>query len=206
MARYAIPSDHALGVPMSTIQALGRILGRNHALAHGLWQTGVYEARTLVAFVADPAQLTAAEMERWCRDFDNWAIVDTLCFKLFDQCPHAWTKVEPWCARADEFQKRAGPVLLACLAAHDESATDADFQGCLPAVIRAAEDERNFVRKGVSWALRMTGRRNPTLHAHVLELVRKLAASPSRAARTTAREVERELLRPDVRKKVAAKI
>ena len=28
-------------------------------------------------------------MNRWCRDFDNWGVVDTVCFKLFDQSPLA---------------------------------------------------------------------------------------------------------------------
>ena len=33
MARYAIPSDHAYGVAMKDIKALGKKLGRNQALA-----------------------------------------------------------------------------------------------------------------------------------------------------------------------------
>ena len=35
-------------------------------------------------------------MDRWCRDFDNWATCDTLCFALSDRTPHAWRKVESW--------------------------------------------------------------------------------------------------------------
>ena len=45
MARYAIPSEHAYGVAMRDIKALGTTLGRNQALAAALWDTGVYEAR-----------------------------------------------------------------------------------------------------------------------------------------------------------------
>ena len=36
MARYAIPSDRAFGVSMKDVQALGRALGRDHALALAL--------------------------------------------------------------------------------------------------------------------------------------------------------------------------
>jgi 3-methyladenine DNA glycosylase AlkD len=64
MARYAIPSDNAFGVTMPRIQALGRKLGRNHDLAKALWDTGVYEARVPAAWVADPARLTPAQMDR----------------------------------------------------------------------------------------------------------------------------------------------
>ena len=87
MARYAIPSGHALGVAMRDIKALGKMLGHNHELAVALWDTGVYEARILTSFVGDPAQLTPAQTDRWCKDFDNWAFCDAL--RLQPVRPHA---------------------------------------------------------------------------------------------------------------------
>src|SRR6478672_5990308 len=82
MARYAIPSDKAFGVPVGAIQKLGKELGRSHALAAALWEAGWFEARMLAAFVDEPAAVTPAQMDRWCRDFDSWAICDTICFHL----------------------------------------------------------------------------------------------------------------------------
>ena len=78
MARYAIPSDKALGVAMKDIKALGQKLGRNQELAVALWDTGVFEARMLASFVGDPGKITAAQMDRWCKQFDNWAFCDTM--------------------------------------------------------------------------------------------------------------------------------
>ena len=112
MVRYAIPSGHAYGVAMKDIKALGTRLGRNQPLAVALWNTGVYEARMLVSFVGDPTRLTAAQMERWCRDFDNWAFCDAMSFNLFDRTPHAWTKVAQWSRRRSEFEKRTAFALL----------------------------------------------------------------------------------------------
>ena len=106
MARYAIPSDHALGVAMRDIKTLGKTLGRNHELAIDLWNTGIYEARMLASFVADPARLTTAQMDRWLKDFDNWALCDALSFNLFDRTPHAWSQVAKWSRRRGEFEKR----------------------------------------------------------------------------------------------------
>jgi hypothetical protein len=40
MARYAIPSDKAFGVPVGKIQQLAKRLGRNHELATALWESG----------------------------------------------------------------------------------------------------------------------------------------------------------------------
>ena len=45
------------------------------------------------SFVADPAQITSAHLDRWCTDFDNWPICDTICFNHFDRTPYAWAKV-----------------------------------------------------------------------------------------------------------------
>ena len=104
MARYAIPSDHAYGVAMKDIKALGKTFGRNQALASALWATGVYEARMLASFVGDPAELTSAQMDRWCKDFDNWAFCDAMSFNLFDRTPHAWAKVKQWSNRRPEFE------------------------------------------------------------------------------------------------------
>ena len=165
LARYGITAPKAFGVSMTTMQALAKRLGRNHALAHALWDTGWYEARTLVAFVADPAQTTPAEMDAWCRDFDNWAICDSLCFYLFDRTPHAWAMVGRWARRRPEFEKRAGFALLAALALHDKAAPESRFRTSFALIERAATDERNFVKKGVSWALRAIGHRNLALHA-----------------------------------------
>jgi hypothetical protein len=69
MKRYAIPSDHAFGVPMATMQALAKRLGRDHDLAIALWDTGWYEARTVAALIDQPERVTAAQMDRWAREF-----------------------------------------------------------------------------------------------------------------------------------------
>ncbi len=205
MARYGLPSKNAWGVSVSGIQAVAKKLGRDHELAAGLWETGIYEARMLTAFVDEPDKVTPAQMERWCGNFDNWGICDTLCFCLFDRTPHAWKKVAVWSGRRGEFQKRAGFALLACLATHDKTAPDASFARCLPLIARGATDERNFVKKGVSWALRGVGRRSPALYASSVALSKRLAASSNDAARWVGKEALREFSKPALVKKLGAK-
>jgi 3-methyladenine DNA glycosylase AlkD len=203
LARYGIPDTHALGVSMRDIQALGKRIGRRHALAQPLWDSGIYEARLLAAFVADPAQLTTTRMDRWCRAFDNWAVCDTVCLHLFDRSPHAWTRVVAWARKRDEFQKRAAFALLAGLAVHDRRTGDAPFLEGLGLVETAADDARNFVSKGVSWALRAIGHRNAALHAEALALATRLAASDDATRRWIGKDALRDLTRPLVRAKVA---
>lgn len=202
LARYGLPTEKAFGLSVATIQKYAKSLGRDHDLARQLWKTGWTDARMLAAFVGEPAKVTPAEMDAWCRDFDSWGIVDTVCFKLWDQSPHAWKKATQWTTRKPEFEKRAGFVLMACLAAHDKTAKDAAFLKFLPLVEKGARDDRNFVKKGVSWALRHIGHRNAKLHAAAMKTANTLAKSQDAAQRWVGKDALRDLTRPAVIKKV----
>lgn len=204
MARYAIPSEHAYGVAMRDIKALGKTLGKNHALAVAFWATGVYEARMLASFVGDPEQLTPARMDRWCRDFDNWAFCDAMSFNLFDRSPHAWTKVTEWSSRRGELEKRTAFALLWSLSVHDKSAADERFIQGLALIEREASDERNFVKKAVNMALRAIGKRNRALNFAAVAVARRLAASEDATARWAGKDALRELTSLGVTKRLKA--
>ena len=202
MARFAIPSDHAYGVAMKDIKAFGKTLGRDHALALALWDTGVYEARMLASFVGDPEQLTPAQMDRWCREFDNWAFCDAMSFNLFDRSPHAWAKVTEWSTRRNEFEKRTAFALLWSLTMHDKRAGDAPFVKGLALIEREAGDERNFVKKAANMALRAIGKRNRALNAAAVATARRLAKSQDATARWVGKDALRELTSPGVAKRL----
>lgn len=205
MARYAIPSHDAFGVSVGTLRSYAKKLGRDHDLAEALWLDGHYEARMLACFVDDPARVTPAQMDRWCRAFDNWAICDTACFHLFDRTPHAWKKVTAWASRREEFERRAAFALLASLSLHDKESDDAPFLRGLRLIEKAAADERNFVKKSVNWALRSLGRRNAALHAASVSVAERLANSSKPAARWVGKDALRELTSPAVKKRLARK-
>jgi len=203
LKRFGITANKAFGVSMVNMQKLAKRLGRNHELAAALWKTEWYEARMLTSFVDDPARVTSAQMDRWCRDFDNWGICDTICFHLFDRTPHAWSKVNRWHDERGEFVRRAAFALLASLALHDKQTGDEPFVEALALVERAATDDRNFVKKGVSWALRLIGRRNRFLNTQAVRVSRRLAASPAAAARWIGKGALRELTSPMVTRRLA---
>jgi 3-methyladenine DNA glycosylase AlkD len=204
MARYNIPSDTALGVSMKEIQTLAREIGRDHALAEKLWQSGIYEAQLLAAYVDDPAQVTAAQMDRWCHGFGNWAVCDTVCFALFDRTPHAWAKVHKWAGRTAEYEKRAAFALLWALTVHDKRASDDRFRDGLALIRKAADDERHFVKKAINMALRATGKRNAALHRAAIELARELGASTNAHARWVGKDALRELGSAAVQRRITA--
>ncbi|MEO8452139.1 MAG: DNA alkylation repair protein, partial [Gemmatimonadota bacterium] len=102
-----------------------------------------------------------------------------------------------------ELVKRGGFVLMACLALHDKAAPDKAFSAWLPLIEKGARDERTFVKKGVSWALRAIGRRNEALNAAAVATAERLAGSGEPAARWVGKDAVRELVSPKVRAALA---
>ncbi len=118
-------------------------------MAHELWDSGWYEARSVASMVDDRTLVTPQQMDQWCEDFDNWAIVDTVCFNLFDRTAHAWQKVHEWSEADGEFQKQAAFALLWSLALHDKTASDGLFLDALVLVKRESGDDRKYVSKAI---------------------------------------------------------
>ena len=67
---------------------------------------------------------------------------------------------------------------------------------------KGAQDERNFVKKGVSWALRMVGRRSRALNTTAVKVAQRLAGSPDDAARWVGKVALKELTSPAVVKRL----
>lgn len=206
MTRYGIPNDRAFGVSVKDLQIEARKIGRNHTLAMDLWKTGWYEARMLAVFLDEPERVLPSQMEKWCKDFDSWAICDTACFHLFDRTPHSFKKIAQWATRNEEFVRRAAFALLASVALHNKKLNDDVFLECIPLVETASCDERNFVKKGVSWALRGIGRRNRVLHQAASVIAHKLAAASEHPTeRWIGKDVLRDITRPMVLKRIQGK-
>ncbi len=203
MARYGIVARQVYGVSVGTLRQLAKRVGKDHALSLALWETGWYEARLLAAMIGDPSRVTRRQMNGWAAGFENWADCDTACFALFDRSPFAWEKASRWTASPREFVKRGGYVLMACLALHDKAAPDRKFLPFLRLIERGAQDERNFVKKGVSWALRGIGRRNRALNTAAVAVAKRLAQSAAAAPRWVGKDALRELTSPKVRSALA---
>ena len=193
MARFGINPQDRLGLSVPVMRRIARELGRDHELALALWDTGIPDARIVAGLVADPQQLTARQMDAWVKDFASWDVCDQVCSSAFVASPLAWRKVELWAARRDEFVRRAAFSLLAQLAVHDRQAGDERFIAVLPLIEAAAADERNFVKKGVNWALRAIGKRNAALNEAAVAAALRVRQQASRCARWIAADALREL-------------
>ena len=191
---YALFELH-LEPSVAGLASLPITLGQDHALATALWDTGIPDARIVAGMVAEPARLTSRQMDAWARDFASWDVCDQVCGSAFLASPLAWRKVPVWAGRQDEFVRRAAFALLATLAVHlggmpvvwvDNAASNAPFMDALNVIEAAADDERNFVKKAVNWALRNIGKRNQALNDAAIACARRIQLQGSHAARRSS--------------------
>lgn len=193
MGKFGMATDQRLGVPVPEMRRIAKGIGRDHALALKLWKTGVQEARIVASMIDLPEAVTEDQMEAWVADFNSWDVCDQVCLNLFEKTPYAQQKISEWSRRDEEFVKRAGYALIAGLAWHDKKATDDQFIGYFPVIKSGATDERNFVKKAISWALRNIGKRNLHLNEAAIMVANEIQRIDSKAARWIASDTLREL-------------
>lgn len=205
MARYGIVSKKVFGVCTPTLRHMAKEIGINHELAMELWATNIFDARVIAMMVEDPNSISEKQTNEWVKDFDNWAICDGCCIHLFRKTPFAWKKAKEWVRRKEEFVRRAGFVMMATLAVHDKKVEDKKFISLFPSIKRAANDERNGVKKAVNWALRQIGKRNLALNQQAILLAGELKNMNSAGARWIAADALRELKSAAVQKRLRRK-
>lgn len=187
---YGIPNDRAIGVAMGQMPTFTRKRPKDPDLAAALWADGGYEMRTLALLLDEPVALTLTRMDAMVADFDNWAICDTACFRLFDKAPEAWQAVPRWAASERLYTRRAGFALVWGLSVHDKRAGDQPFLEALALAEAHAGDARPHASKAISMAVRATGKRNAPLRAAALDWADRMEPRGKIEARL-AREVRR---------------
>ena len=192
MERFGINPYRTLGIDIYTLRKIAKEIGTDHALALQLWESGIHEARILASYIADPQEMSATQIDEWVADFNSWDVCDQVV-DLFSKTPFAYVKVAEWAQRPEPFVKRAAFALIAELAVHDKRASDEQLAQFFPIIARASDDDRNFVKKAVNWALRNLGKRNQALNEQAISVAHAIKALDTRPARWIAADALREL-------------
>lgn len=191
MARFGIVTGQALGISNPQLRSIASLARKDHPRARALWQSGIREARLLALMTAEPKRLTADEAKAFAEDFNSWEIVDTAADLFVEARLDAL--IEDFAADEREFVRRTAFAMIAAMAVHRKKDPDETILVWLPLIEAYSDDERNFVRKAVNWALRNIGKRNKACHAPALKLARRLAESSGKTARWIGKDAVREL-------------
>ena len=197
LERFAIKTPKSFGIRTPELKAFARevkkLVADRHETALDLWKSGIYDARAIAFMIDDPKKVTPQQMDAWTKDFDNWATVDGTCSYLFCRTPFAYEKAVEWTMREPEFEKRAAFSLMAYLAVHDKKAPDEKIAAFLLLIEKHSDDDRNFVKKAVNWALRQIGKRSLPLNEVAVGTAERIKDQGTPSARWIASDALREL-------------
>lgn len=193
MAYFKSGSKDALGVKIPAIRKIAKNIGINHELALELWDSKIHEARILASLIADSAKLDAITFDNWVADFNSWDLCDQTCFNLLERVAFSTTKIPLYSCDSREFVKRTAFTLIAGMAIHNKTIPNHEFLSYLDLIEKHADDNRNFVKKAVNWALRQIGKRNEFLRNLAIETAQNIEKQGTVSAKWIAKDALREL-------------
>ncbi len=191
--KFGIDCDNSWGVYQKDIAVLAKKISKNTSVGIQLFETGNYDAQLLCAKICKPKEITEEMMDKWITHFNTWEICDSFCMQLFKYHPLAIKKALEWSKRTNEFEKRAGFVLMATYGFADKKAENEVFEQFFPILIEHANDDRIYVKKAINWALRQIGKRNRDLQLKAIETANEIFKQDSRSAQWIAKDALKEL-------------
>ncbi len=143
-------------------KALG--IAERTALAAGLWQTNIFEARLAAAKLLTQARIRPDEavwrlIASWVPDFDSWAIADHACMagqKRLVADPARLDEVESWTSSPHIWTRRAALVITLPWTKqnHPKPAEGAARDRILGWAASYIDDRDWFIQKAIAWWLR----------------------------------------------------
>ena len=173
-------------------------LGERIAVADGLWQTDVYEARLAAAKLLTQARLRPDDeaawrlIASWTPDFDSWAIADHASMaaqKRLVADPRRLDEVETWTVSEHLWTRRAALVstLPWTKQNHPKPEELAARDRILGWAASYVEDHRWFIQKAIAWWLRELSKHDAPRVRNFLD--RHGAAMKPFAAKEAARQL-----------------
>ncbi|AUC82301.1 DNA alkylation repair protein [Lacinutrix sp. Bg11-31] len=197
--KFGIISNNSLGIYHKDLKIIAKDIGQNNELALQLFDSGIYEARLLCSKMFKPKDVTEPLMEKWVKTFENWEICDSFCMGLFSKSEFAIAKILEWSERESQFEKRASFAILASYCMADKTSENELFEQFFLIIKREANDERQYVKKAINWALRNIGKRNIDLNRKAIDVAREILKFESKSAKWIAKNALAELQKENIR-------
>lgn len=165
--------ENVFGVLLGKLRPFAEGIGKNHALALGLWETGNVDARILACMVMDPAAVTEKEAQALVASLSYVYILDELVGRVLVHAPCAAALRTKWMESNAELQRRAGWKLLTGQIARGRH-EGLDIDGILTRVERDLPDAPYRVKEGMNHALVEIGIKLPAYREQALAIGERL--------------------------------
>lgn len=193
VVKLGIPEACSIGVSTGDVRKLAKTVGKDNALAHDLWNTGYHEARLLAVLIVDKKQFSLQEAEAFMHDVISWDLCDHLCKNLLIQLKGYEDLIEKWCDAEATYMKRAAFTLMASAAIHEKNLQKEALDHYLTLIRTYSDDEREHVKKSVSWALREIGKRDFDYQEKAVLLAHDLMENGNKAQKWIGKDALKEL-------------
>ncbi|HUR28995.1 MAG TPA: DNA alkylation repair protein, partial [Planctomycetota bacterium] len=185
-------------------------IGRNHDVARALWESGIHEARLLATMTADPARLSAKDLDLWVRALDNHVIADAFA-RLAAQSPHALLKADEWIGSKEEWISSAGWSVIYAQVVGDgllppeRTRPEADLPRLLARIEREIHAAPDRTRYSMNSALIGIGMRSNALEQQAVTVARRIGPVAADRGSADGRTLDAASHIPRARKYAAAR-
>lgn len=171
--RHGAP-DPMFGVSFAHLGKLQKKILQDHALASALWATENLDARILATMIADPAAMSAEELDAWAKGSGGRLVIGYVA-GLAARTPHAQKLAKTWTASKNALAAGAGYAVISWLASKDASVPDAFFEPFLAPIERGIHSAPNRVREAMNGALIAIGiRAGSAMAKEVISIARRI--------------------------------
>jgi 3-methyladenine DNA glycosylase AlkD len=165
-AKHGAP-ENCYGVSFANLEKLRKRIGKNHAVAQQLWFTGNFDACNLATMVAEPAAMTASDLNAWMRVNHN-ATCDLFARNVVAKSAFAIEMLEEWATSADEQVAAAAFATLSVVAMENRTLPDEYFAAWLDRIESSIHSAQNRVRHSMNNAVIAIGGRTAGLQKSAL--------------------------------------
>jgi 3-methyladenine DNA glycosylase AlkD len=166
-------AEPMFGVRFATLKTLFKRIGVDHELALALWNTGNFDARNLAVKIADPAQMSPSDLDRWAKA-PSVLGCGAYVAHLAAEGPHARSRSDAWLAAPDETRRCAGWSLVGAMAMRDENTPDAWFAQRLKEIEKSIQASPNAQRAAMLHALIAIGLHSAALRKSVTAAAKRI--------------------------------
>ncbi len=159
-----------LGVNLTKLKNLSKKIGKNHALAHELWGTGVHDAKLLATYIEKTKVVKEGQIDKWIEECFYWDLSDKFVTNVVSKTPFAAKKASQWIKSDKEFIRRSAFIILS-EAAKTGKDTGIDFENYLPEIEEDLRNGMNFVKEGALYAIMRIGSINMYYNDKAIKII-----------------------------------
>jgi len=149
--KKVLVTNHAVkepvfGVPISELKKFEKRFKKNHQLALDLFETGNYDAMYLAGLIADDAQMTPKDLQRWLDKSQGGALCGATVPWVAAGSPHGRAVALKWIDSAKPVEAQAGWATLASLVSINDELSAAELKSLLQRVQKTIHQAPDVVR------------------------------------------------------------